>query len=111
VLAQSIEATVSLFNRERTSGANGHDAVSETRKLETHWPPLRQFYRLSNTAASVVPWTAVWSGPPQSRRNWMYPGRSLVVCETACFSLRAFDAGKDLLGVLGLGERVRVIVP
>ena len=35
----------------------------------------------------------------------------LVVCKRVRFSLRAFDAGEDLVGVLGPGERVRVVVP
>ncbi len=36
---------------------------------------------------------------------------ALVVCKGACFSLRALDLAEDLVGVLGPGERVRVVVP
>ena len=35
----------------------------------------------------------------------------LVVCKGACFSLGSFDLSEDLVGVLGPGERVRVVVP
>jgi hypothetical protein len=35
----------------------------------------------------------------------------LVVRKSACFSLRAVDAGEDLVGVLGPGERSGVVVP
>ena len=35
----------------------------------------------------------------------------LVVCKNVGFSLRAFDAVKDLVGVLGPGEGDRVVVP
>jgi hypothetical protein len=35
----------------------------------------------------------------------------LVVCKSVRFSLRASDLGEDLIGVLGPGERVRVVVP
>ena len=35
----------------------------------------------------------------------------LVMCKNACFSFGSFDAGEDLLGVLGPGERARVVVP
>ena len=37
--------------------------------------------------------------------------RSLVVCKGLGFSLRALDAGEDLVGVLGPGKRPGVIVP
>ena len=36
---------------------------------------------------------------------------SLVLCKNVCFSLRAFDAGEDLVGVLGPAERDGVVVP
>jgi len=35
----------------------------------------------------------------------------LVLCKGACFSLGAFDAVQDLVGVLGPGEGARVLVP
>ncbi|MDQ2816297.1 MAG: helix-turn-helix domain-containing protein, partial [Actinomycetota bacterium] len=35
----------------------------------------------------------------------------LVVCKGLGFSLGALDAGEDLVGVLGPGERLRVVVP
>ena len=34
-----------------------------------------------------------------------------MVCKTACVSLGALDLAEDLVGVLGPGERVRVVVP
>jgi len=34
-----------------------------------------------------------------------------VVCKGVCFSLGARDAGEDLVGVLGPGERPGVVVP
>jgi hypothetical protein len=34
-----------------------------------------------------------------------------VVCKGACFSFGALDLAEDLVGVLGPGERVRVVVP
>src|SRR5450631_2437994 len=37
--------------------------------------------------------------------------RSLVVRKSLCFSLRAFDAGEDLVGVFGPGKGTRVVVP
>src|SRR5258708_28783618 len=44
----------------------------------------------------------------------LLPGRvwlALVLCKGACFSLGAFDAVQDLVGVLGPGEGARVLVP
>jgi hypothetical protein len=35
----------------------------------------------------------------------------LVVRKSLCFSLRAFDAGEDLVGVFGPGKGTRVVVP
>src|SRR5260221_9641037 len=35
----------------------------------------------------------------------------LVLCKSVCFSFGSFDAGEDLLGVLGPGERRGVVVP
>jgi hypothetical protein len=37
--------------------------------------------------------------------------RGLVVCKGLGFSLRALDAGEDLVGVLGPGERPGLVVP
>jgi hypothetical protein len=37
--------------------------------------------------------------------------RLLVLCKNVGFSLRAFDAGEDLVGVLGPGKRDGVVVP
>jgi hypothetical protein len=36
---------------------------------------------------------------------------NLVLCKSGCFSLGALDAGEDLIGVLGPGERLEVVVP
>ena len=36
---------------------------------------------------------------------------ALVFCKNVSFSLRAFDAGEDLVRLLGPGERDRVVVP
>ena len=40
-----------------------------------------------------------------------FPARYLVFCKNVCFSLGALDAGEDLVGVLGPGERCGVLVP
>jgi hypothetical protein len=46
-----------------------------------------------------------------TRRDIMSPGVKLVVCESIRFSLGAVDAGEDLVGVLGPGNRPGVVVP
>ncbi len=40
-----------------------------------------------------------------------FPMIKLVVCKIDCFSLRSFDLAEDLVGILGPGERDRVLVP
>jgi hypothetical protein len=46
---------------------------------------------------------------PEAQRN--HEPSVLVDCKDACFSLGAVDAGEDLVGVLGPGERPGVVVP
>src|SRR5450755_1471461 len=67
------------------------------------WTPCSRWegIPLTNiTAAGFLRWC-----PPDLR------SQDLVVCKSACFSLRALDAGQDLVGVLGPGERAGVVVP
>jgi hypothetical protein len=48
---------------------------------------------------------------PDTRRPVPHGQSTLVVCKRVCLSLGAFDLGEDLVGVLGPGERPRVVVP
>ena len=55
-------------------------------------------------------WFAGWPDKEaQARRLRSF--EPLVVRKSLCFSLRAFDAGEDLVGVLGPGKGPRMVVP
>ena len=51
------------------------------------------------------------AGRNRVRRSLGRIGCALVVRKSLCLSLRAFDAGEDLVGVLGPGKGPRVVVP
>jgi molybdenum cofactor biosynthesis enzyme MoaA len=57
-----------------------------------------------------INFTVVKSALPYVRQMLRF-AEDLVLCKNVGFSLRAFDAGEDLVGVLGPGKRDGVVVP
>ena len=73
---------------------------------------LRKVFERDSSADVTVFWVGLmYLAGPFFSAVFAIAYAFLVVCKDVCFSLRAFDAGEDLVGILGPCERPGVLVP